>query len=124
MSGTIAIQVTITAGDSGSVAAYTTANGSTAYTFPASIDAETSFHMARVGTYLVSCKVGNQEVATREGSPARVFAADSKRPAIVSCVRPRDNVEGLATTLAADTVFCDGVPAYRCVGLQHTGVSQ
>ena len=50
-------------------------------------------------------------------------------PGIITVIPPTipgvsGNVEGLATTLAADTVFCDGVPAYRCVGLQHTGVSQ
>lgn len=104
----VEVDVTITKDDGSSVVAYTARDGSTAFTFPASVSAPTTFYLAAAGTFSVSAKVGAQEVATDGGRPERVFAGSASMTPSVQCVRPADPLTDGAidlSALAADDAF-------------------
>lgn len=103
--GTVPVDVTILNPAGSTATAYTTRDGSTAFTFPATVSVETSFYLTTVGDHSVSALAGSQEVATESGSPAIVRAVTSSRAEVVRAFRPLDSASTLATTLAADEAF-------------------
>jgi hypothetical protein len=81
---TVAVSITNLAGVT--LGAYTAVNGSTAFTFPATISTPTTFYLTAGGPVLVSAIAGaNQQVATAGGTAATVQTDSSGGAGTVQC---------------------------------------
>lgn len=120
--GVVPVAVSIKAPNGLTATAYTSRDGSTAFTFPATITVETTFYLTSAGDHEVSAIAGAQQVATQAGKPAQVYAPNSSTDVVVRCVDPVDNADSLAETIATDTAFTSQFVADRN-GATITGIS-
>jgi len=98
--GVVPVAVSIKAPNGLTATAYTSRDGSTAFTFPATITVETTFYLTSAGDHEVSAIAGAQQVATQAGKPAQVYAPNSSTDVVVRCVDPVDNADSLAEQIA------------------------
>lgn len=118
--GVVPVAVSIKAPNGLTATAYTSRDGSTAFTFPATITVETTFYLTSAGDHEVSAIAGAQQVATQAGKPAQVYAPNSSTDVVVRCVDPVDNADSLAETIATDTAFTSQIVSLA-QGVQGTG---
>jgi hypothetical protein len=101
VSGYVDTTVSITSATGASAVAYTTLDGSTAFTFPATVSSPTTFYLPYTGTFTVSALIGSQQVATTAYTAATVSAINSAAAVVVECAAPRDNQEELSSRFTA-----------------------
>lgn len=118
VSGYVDTTVSITSATGASAVAYTTLDGSTAFTFPATVSSPTTFYLPYTGTFTVSALIGSQQVATTAYTAATVSAINSAAAVVVECAAPRDNQEELSSRFgsqiwlsAGDFAAGTGTPA-------------
>lgn len=104
VSGYVDTTVSITSATGASAVAYTTLDGSTAFTFPATVSSPTTFYLPYTGTFTVSALIGSQQVATTAYTAATVSAINSAAAVVVECAAPRDNQEELSSRFGTAAV--------------------